>query len=283
MYVGVAAAGGRLFVVGGFGTGADARAVHAYDPAANAWETLEPLPSAFSMPNVAGVGNKLYVLGALDVRDVLEYDLATRRWTAKAPLPVDRGRGVAAVGVWGTTILVAGGILPGRSANMLNTGVRVPELLAYDTAGDRWERLPDMALPRGYAMGAVIGDLFWVAGGSTDFVRTEQVDAFDLKARMWVHKPPLPVTLSSGAVAVLKGRMYIIGGIATSTGMIVPDNLALDPATGTWTDLAPMPTPRFATGAAAIGDRIYVPTGAAMLSQRPMDFGAVSALEAFVP
>jgi hypothetical protein len=197
-------------------------------------------------------------------------------------MPVAVGRGAAAVGVWGNLMVIAGGITPGRSANMLNTGMRVPEAFVYDVARDAWEALPEMPLPRGYAMGAVIGDTFWIAGGSTDFVRTEQVDAFDLKARRWLEKPPLPYTLSSGAAGVVRGRLVIVGGIATSTGMITPETLVLDPATGSWTMAAPMPTPRFAMGAAVIGDRLYVPAGAALV--RPPDlFGASPALEVFVP
>ncbi len=280
MYVGVAAVRERLFVVGGLGRAGEGQVVQSYDPKSDRWEAHEKLPREFSMPNVAGVGGKLYVLGGLGIAEVMEYDLDTRRWTAKTPMP-GPGRGVAAVGVVGPKILLAGGITPGKSGNMLNTGMRLSELLAYDTAKDEWEVLPEMALPRGYAMGAVLGNQFWVAGGSSDFVRTDQVDVFDLAMRKWLDRPPLPFTLSSAGVGVIKGRIYLVGGIATSTGMIAPETLLLDPATAKWSIAAPMTTPRFATGAAALGDRIYVPGGSALVA--PDVYAAVTTLEVFTP
>jgi N-acetylneuraminic acid mutarotase len=284
-YAGVAAVGSRLFVVGGIA--GEAQEVAAFDTGTKKWETLDPLPIPIPMPNVAGVGGKLYVLGGADtrkieVRDTFAYDPVMRMWTPRAPIPLEKGRGVAAVGVHGTKILLAGGILPGLSANMLTTGMRVKEFLAYDTATDSWEQLPDLALPRGYASGAVVGDVFWVIGGSTDFVRTDQVDAFDLKAGQWMDRPPPPQTLSSCPTAVFGGRIYVMGGIATGSGMIGSDTQVLEPSIGRWTTASAMTTPRFATGAATIGDRIYVPTGVA-ITMPPAGVAPVNTLEVFVP
>jgi N-acetylneuraminic acid mutarotase len=283
-YGGVAAVGERVFVVGGLGV--EAREVTAFNTRTGAWEMIEPLPKAVPMANVAGVGGRLFVLGGADqrsieVRETFAYDVASGTWSPRAPVPVEKGRGVAAVGVHGTRILIAGGIIPGQSANNLQTGIRVREFLAYDTAKDTWESLPDLALPRGYASGAVVGDVFWVIGGSTDFVRTDQVDAFDLVAGKWTDRPPPPQTLSSAPIAVFGGRIYVMGGIATGSGMIGGETQVLEPSTGRWTNVTPMKTPRFATGAATIGDRIYVPTGVAMVP--PSTVAAVPTLEVFLP
>jgi hypothetical protein len=280
-YVGVGAAGGKLFVVGGFGTMGEGRFFQSYDPATDTWQTHEALAKDFVMPNVAGVGSKLYILGALAVTDVLEYDVERRTFTAKAPLPpgLERGRGVAAVGVWGTKILLAGGILPGQSANQLNTGMRMREFVVYDTAANTWQAMPDLPQARGYAMSAVVGDKFWVAGGSTDRERTSQVDIFDLTAGAWTNGPPLPESLSSGGAGVVRGHLHLVGGIATSMGTITPLTHVLDGTTGAWTTAAPMQTPRFAMGAAVIGDKLYVPGGIA----GSMTFLPNPTLEVFVP
>ena len=37
---------------------------------------------------------------------------------------------------------------------------------------------------------------------------------------------------------------------------------AYDPATDTWEELAPLPTPRHGFGAATIGESVYLPAGA---------------------
>jgi N-acetylneuraminic acid mutarotase len=287
-YPGVAAVGSRVFVVGGFSRplGSTTTTVYdtvtAYDTDTGKWEMLDPLPKPITGVNLAGVGGKLYVLGGFDVRESYEYDLAARRWSPKSPVPVTRGHGVAAIGLLGTKILLAGGAQPGQSANNLNTGVRVGDVLSYDTATDQWERLPAMDVPRGYAMGAVLANSFWVIGGSSDFTRTDEVIALDLTTRVWREGPKPPVTVSSAGVGVLGGRIYVVGGVITGSGAIGPLTLVLDPVAGAWDSGAPLNTPRFATGAAAIGGKIYFPGGVALVTA-PGGFAAVPTLEVFIP
>jgi hypothetical protein len=285
-YVGVAGARGKVFVVGGFNDG-DAVAVHAFDIAGGSWTPLARLPAPFKMPNVASVGapgaERLLVLGGLENNQTVEYDFATDTWKALAPAPVERGRGVEAVAVKGDKVLLAGGVLRGQSANALNTGKRVSEFLAYDFQTDKWEQLMSMPIATGYAMGAVLGEEFWVMGGSTDFVRTDQVLVYDFGASMWTTRPPLPRSLSSAAVAVLRGKVYLTGGIATSIGTISPDCMVLDPTNWQWSTVAPITTARFGMGAAVIGDKMYVPTGLAAGVTDPNAFAASPALEVYIP
>lgn len=282
LYVGVAAAGEKLFVVGGSDGTMKSPVVTAYDPKTESWETIEPLPIPLGMANVAGVGGTLYVLGALDLLEVYAYDVAARHWSLKSPVPVVRGRGAASVAVNGTKILLAGGVIPGQSANGLNTGMRQKDFLAYDTATDTWETLPSLAVPLGYAAGALAGDLFWMLGGSTDVERTDVSAVYDLKAGKWIERAPLPVPLSSVGATVLGGRIYIMGGIATTIGTISAETYVLDPVTDKFALAGQLNMPRFALGAATIGGKIYAAAGAAMVGG-PMPIGPTSVLEVFVP
>jgi N-acetylneuraminic acid mutarotase len=62
--VAVAALGGRVFVIGGLGAGAQPVAtVEAYDPEANGWEVRAPLPIPLHHPAAAAVGDRLFVIG----------------------------------------------------------------------------------------------------------------------------------------------------------------------------------------------------------------------------
>jgi N-acetylneuraminic acid mutarotase len=289
IYSGVGAAGGQIFVVGGFlknatdGTKADVYdSVVAFDTASKTWSTIAPMPAAVAGPNVMGLGDKLYVLGGLDVNKAFAYDTRTKAWTNLAPQPGARGHGVAAMGVYGTNILVGGGAIPGQSANSLNTGMRVRDFLAYDTATDKWQQLPDLNLARGYCMGAVVGQQFWIIGGSSDFARTDEVVSFDLMSGAWTDGPPPPITLSSAASAVLGNRIYVLGGIATTSGMIGPQTLVLDAITKKWDTVQPMITPRFGAGAAVVDGRIYVSGGVALITS-PDDYQPVPTLEVFTP
>ena len=42
---------------------------------------------------------------------------------------------------------------------------------------------------------------------------------------------------------------------------VFAENEAYDPGTDTWTAMVPMPTPRHGTGAAVVGNAIYIPAG----------------------
>jgi hypothetical protein len=61
------------------------------------------------------------------------------------------------------------------------------------------------------------------------------------------------------AVAVYRDRILAIGGEAPSTTFT--NDEAYDPRANTWQPLAPLPQGRHGTGAATIGERLYVPGG----------------------
>jgi serine/threonine-protein kinase PknK len=290
-YAGVAAARGKIFVVGGAPTPDEPRPaaevmrlVHAFDPAAGTWEELPPLPAAVPMVNAAGVGDRLFVLGGAQSTMTLEYDFSARAWQPRAPVPLPRGRGNSTIGVHGTSVLLAGGVLSGLSPNMLATGERTQDLLAYDSKRDTWDTLPPAPVALGYAMGAVVDDQFFVMGGSY-VARTDEVLIYDLKARTWAPGKPLPTTLSSAAAGVIGGKIVIAGGIASTTGMISPNTLLLDPTRpdAGWTTITPITTPRFAVGGAVVGNKMYVPTGVGVGPNGQLDFRALPNLEVFFP
>jgi N-acetylneuraminic acid mutarotase len=265
-YGGMAAARGRLFMIGGvapnkFDNGAERTTVQAYDPASNTWEAIAPLPTPVIMPNVAGVGDQLYVLGAMDVTDTFTYDFDTRAWVARKPLPVARGPGGAVVGVWHTTVLLAGGAVHGQSANDLNTGMRQSSLLAYETTTDSWTTLPDLPIAVGYALGAVTNDQLWVMGGSTDFSRTDQVLAYDMNMKKWFAEGvKLPAKISSGAAAVIRGRIFMPSGLEGVSAALKEETLVFDPPAA-FASVAAIPTPRFGNAAAVVDGKLYVASG----------------------
>jgi len=67
------------------------------------------------------------------------------------------------------------------------------------------------------------------------------------------------------------------GNRGSNTG-VFPQTERYDPATDTWTTLAPMRPARHGMGAAGFEGRLYVPGGATR-----QGFGAVATFEVFVP
>jgi N-acetylneuraminic acid mutarotase len=278
-YLGAAAVRNTIYVIGG-NAGPNAAVFQAFDTTTGTWQTLPSLPTQFEMATIAAVGDRLFILGALSTTTTLEFD-GQGHWLPRAVMPLAGGRGAAAVGVWGTKIVLAGGVIPGLSNNGLRTGVRQVDVVAYDTATDSWQMLAPMPVAVGYAMGAVLGDRFWVMGGSTNDERTNAVHVLDLAANQWHDVPPTDRTLSNAAVGVVAGRMYVMGGIASVTGMVSPETLIFDDGTSALIALAPMLTPRFAAAAASLGGRIYIAGGEIVVSAT--DIHPVTTFEVFTP
>ncbi|MGH7378434.1 MAG: Kelch repeat-containing protein, partial [Candidatus Methylomirabilales bacterium] len=127
--VAAAALGGRLYVVGGFGSGG--AVVDEYDPPADAWRERAALPAPVHHPAAASLDGVLYVIGGYrngwaPVADVFAYDPRSDRWTRRAPMPTPRGALAAAV--LEGRIYAVGGIAPDGGSRTLEV---------YDPQADR--------------------------------------------------------------------------------------------------------------------------------------------------
>lgn len=76
---------------------------------------------------------------------------------------------------------------------------------------------------------------------------------------------------------MLDGRLIVVGGEgnAASASGVFDASESFDPATGRWTTLERMRTPRHGTGAVGVNGRLIVPGGASVEG-----FGAVGVNEA---
>jgi len=267
---GTAVVNGQIFIVGGLGPGA-AR-VDAYDPQTNMWTPHTNLPMGVDHPNVAGVGDKLYLLGSTQTSNVFEYNplaaAADRRWTMKSAQPV--ARSAAAVGVLGNKVLIAGG----RGGNV-TAGV---DLQIYDTTADTWQassrgELPPLPVGRNHCPGVAVDGLFFVIGGrsaSATSTLYNRVDVYDPVAKSWSERAPMPTRRGGVAAGVAAGLIIAIGGEGNDRGLnangVFPQVEAFHPRANAWVSLAPMMTPRHGMGVVGIGDKLYVPGGGTMES-----------------
>ncbi len=72
----------------------------------------------------------------------------------------------------------------------------------------------------------------------------------------WKSMPPTPTARTETAVALLEGKIYLIGGF-TPTG--ISDRVEVwDPKTETWTTRAPLPKPLHHTSATVVNGKLYV-------------------------
>jgi N-acetylneuraminic acid mutarotase len=136
-----------------------------YDPVADTWQTLPPMPTPRDHVTAAVLDGRLYVIGgrrgsvgsSMTVNEM--YDPKTQRWTTKAPMPSKRS-GIAAA-VLGRRIYIFGG-----------EAKKGPEYIAfnltesYNPDTDQWTIHPPMAQARhGLGAAASEGRIYVIAGG----------------------------------------------------------------------------------------------------------------------
>jgi len=282
------ATAGRMHVVGGYGEGAVNRAYHhIYDPAADRWLRGAPLPRGANHVAVASDERFVYALGGFVEQNRLSdthayaYELATDRWREIAPLRRPRGA-AAAVMLDGRLHLIGGASEPASE----RASVGWHEV--YDPQTDGWSQRKPLPGARDHVGCVAHAGLIHVVGGRFNtFEYNTDLHHVYLPARdTWELRAPLPTARSGHGLVVLRGRFYAMGGEGGILVGGVPRQATVfgqmesyDPAGDSWQRHAPMPTPRHAVGAAAIGDRIYVAGGGAVLG------GAVQSAvhEAFTP
>jgi len=240
-HVALAELNGKIYVMGGFvlpqsGPPAWVPLDNAweYDPRADSWKALAPLPTKRGSPSAVAAGGKIYVIGgasthpgsketgvhparphrSLDTNEV--YDPATNRWETRSPMPTARNH--AAVGVVDNKIYVIGGRIGAAFMVVPATAVDVVE--EYDPATNQWGGL----------------------------------------------KRSMPTARSAASWGTHKGKIYVVGGEMRSNNLwgVFRAVEAYDPATNNWTVLAPLPIPRHGHAGDVIGNRLHVVSGDVM-------------------
>jgi N-acetylneuraminic acid mutarotase len=256
--VAVAAFGGHVWVIGGFGSAAEPVAtVERYDPATNSWDARPPLPTPVHHAAAVTVGDRLFVIGGytggrlswspLDA--VWEWTDARAAWEKRTPMPT--ARGALAVAALGNRIHALGGA----------AGSPLGAHEIYDVAENRWRVANPMPTARDHLAAVAFVDRVWALGGRASFMGEQyaNVEVYDASTDSWRTAPPLPRGRGGLAAAALPDRVLVFGGEAPFR--IFNATEMYEPAGNRWISLEPMPTARHGIGAAIIDGRVYVPAG----------------------
>lgn len=128
-----------------------------------------------------------------------------------------------------------------------------------------WRRIADIPTPRS-EVAATTGlqdSTFLVIGG---FGGPDRVESYDDATGRWERLPDLPVRVDHPMAATVKGLqsnapqgVFVFGG---SSGGPIARSFRFDLGAGRWHEIDPMPGPRSAAAAVAVGDRIFIVGGA---------------------
>jgi subtilisin family serine protease len=224
----LAAAGGRIYAVGGYGpvpysysdeeydTVLDR--VESLDPGSRRWRTVAPLPEPLQALAAAALGGRIYVTGGYypyekssttfrAASDALYvYDPALDRWERRAPMA--EGRGWHAMAALDGKLYVFGG--SDGKGGILCSAER------YDPASDRWTTLPEMPFARFAQAAAVKDGLIWLAGGGEGWLGQTTLLAYDPATGTYLDhggRPERPsVPRMAANLAAVPGGLLSLGG-----------------------------------------------------------------------
>jgi N-acetylneuraminic acid mutarotase len=217
-----------------------------YDPAADAWKALAPMPTTRGGSVAAVVGGKIYVIGGAgpvpnassptirprqpqqSLSTVEEYDPATNKWRARAPMPTACNHpGCEAVN---GKIYVIGGRLSGAFIIGFpgNTGL----VQAYDPATDSWGTRTPMPTPRSGLNTAVLNGIIYAAGGEVQdqnqLTAFRAFEAYDPASDTWWSLPSMLLPRHECIMAAIGNRIHVAGGAVQSAIVPLPKGLAFE-------------------------------------------------------
>ncbi len=174
--------------------------VRRYDPAANEWTTLAPLPIGLNAADAAHLNGKLYVPGGITVQTELEprqfvYDIAANTWTTAATPPGD-------IYLYATVADEARGVYYQIGGVSISTNEAVSAVRAYDPRANTWSSLPPLLAARFAHEAALINGKLYVAGGSDTINTLSSAEVFDFNTQRWTAFAPLP-----------RARRYAVNGL----------------------------------------------------------------------
>ncbi len=265
----------KIYVFNGFAPGIVINnSNEAYNPAANQWTSLAPMPKdpqgkpyAVTHNGIALVDNTIWIVGGRVGNDpgpvtnkVWVYNLTTNSWSAGPTLPAARaGGGLVRLG---RRLHLFGGFGP----TACNSDKGDHFVYDLDNPGAGWRNiLAPLPNPRNHFGTAAIGGKIYAIGGQYGHdcgggLDVKLVHVYDAATNTWTRKKDLPYANShwEPGTFALDGKILVVGGEANGKNV-----LRYDPAADTWTVLDQLPVALIAPSAKVIDDKFVVSHGGA--------------------
>ncbi len=192
---------------------------YSYDPVADSWSTLAPLPQPLydARSTYAANVNKVYVFGGLDpsnntLNTTYIYDIASNTWTTGAPMPETRFFPGVNYYTGNGKIYVIGGFLDVFSSDANQTW-------EYDPVADTWDtsRTP-IPVGMGGSATSIVGQNIYLQGSFGGSGATDLNYRYDIGADSWTQMAPMPRAKYEAVGAAIGTRTYVVGGGNPSLG-----------------------------------------------------------------
>jgi uncharacterized protein (TIGR03437 family) len=216
-----AAAGGKLYMIGGqftdAGAGNFSDRVFEYDPAARQWRERARMPTARGAGVAVVVDGKIYVAGGRPPRgaDFAVYDPQADSWRTLPDLPTQRNHLAGAAA--GGKVYILGGRFEGGATSPQSDAVEV-----YDPVANRWTSAAPLPRPRGGVNGLEALGCIHLFGGEGNTGGPNGLypdhDVYNPVANSWTRLGPMPIPVHGVTGAAFVGGLIYLPGGGTSQG-----------------------------------------------------------------
>ncbi len=224
-----------------------------YDPVANTWTALAPLPTAVEGALGVFAEGKVYVFGGRDssttaLNLVQVYTIADNSWSSSlTTLPVKRHD--MGGGYWNGMIYLAGGYEADDDVTERN------QLWRYSIAGNSWLTLADLPSPLASpASGVINGHLYIVGGRNAGTSALNTNFDYDITANAWTARALLPVAANAPGGAAYRGSLWVFGGGMPFAPL--SKTFIYSPVSDSWTAGPSLNVARSYPGAGVVRNRI---------------------------
>jgi N-acetylneuraminic acid mutarotase len=231
-------------------------------PRSVSWLQRSGMPTARRELAVGTATGLLFAIGGVSaagsvLTTVEAYNATSNSWTTKAALPAARWRGNGVATINGIIYLAGGvdGTRPGHKNTMY----------AYNAATNSWSTKASLPVAGGCGgSGAINGIVFVLIG--CDSLTSQSTGAkrillrYDPTANAWSTKAPAPTPHQFPAVAVVGGKLYVVGG-KNGAGAATTTVHVYTPSSNSWATKAALPSARYRATAQAVAGKLYVVGG----------------------
>jgi N-acetylneuraminic acid mutarotase len=272
---GAAVLNGFLYAVGGENSNGTVNTVEWYNPWANSWIDVAPVPTTRYRLAAGVVNGILYALGGQNgttYNTVETYNPATNTWSTAAPMLT--ARAALGVGVINGILYAVGGETIGGSLNNLE---------AYNPATNSWTALAAMPTGRAGMTVGVLNGLLYVAGGISTtgqgYSPLTTLEVYNPATNTWTTGlPGMPTARGFCSGGVMNGQLYVAGG-ETNLGLtgVLSTVESYNPSTNSWSTQASLPTAVNGSVAGVLNGNLYV-AGGTDINNNPLALNQEGAL-----
>ena len=205
-----------------------------------AWNPADSTPSPTGRSAIGQAGGFVYVFGGgTNGTEAWAYNCSTSHWVPSTPHPQGARWNWAGTSAQGRLYVLGG-------SDSLNPKSDVYAFLPSSGGNGTWIRRASLPRPLALAGVAALGDSVIITAGGLTYLgyATSQCFRYHISQDRWDTLAPLPQARIAGGLVAQGGKLYLLGGLDSTSLEFTSTIFQYDPATGQWqtrrTLLAPM-------------------------------------------